>query len=442
MVLIMNIRKTFTRFLRIPAILRGLQEGGENWRLISQEDLDAYQLQQLNEVWADAVENVPFYKWWKEKHKLPDRIVSLEDYAKWPVLKKSDLQAHPELLRRKTARKFHTSCTSGATGQPLHFGTFPEQGQRVNACMLMARAGLDFFPGDRVFLYWGHRHFYGRGWRSKIRFFIRRCKDWLNNTYRVDACELTPRYLTFIGKKINRFNPEIIVAYSGSLLAFVRFARERGMRFTGKQLKCIICTAGPLLENERAEVSACFDAPVYMEYGAMDTGQMAYMQKDGRYHVFQHYRMIHTMHDGIADVNVMTSLTKDYLPFFRYYVGDYLTDCRYTPDGRVTSFSEVWGRGSDVITLPSGSKLQVLTLMVCVEKCTKALAYQIIRRGDKFMFCVQVSSPLTAEEREHFFDCAFAITPELRELNMELVEKAELIKAKSGKIRLLVEEWQ
>ena len=433
-------RKILARLFRIPAIIRGLEEGGVNWRLTDEAQRDRMQLNALNDVWRDAVDNIPFYKWWKELHHLPDKILSLEDYAKWPILKKSDLQAHSEMLRRKTDRRFHQSVTSGATGEPLHFGTFPEQGRRVSASMLMARAGLGVFPGDRIFLFWGHRHFFGQGFKAKWRFFLRRLKDWLNNTFRADACDLSPENLSFVGRKINRFNPEVIIAYSGSLLAFVRFAKERGISFSGNCLKCIICTAGPLLKNERNEVSTFFEAPVYMEYGAMDTGQMAYMQKDGRYHVFQHYRMLHTFNDGVADVNLTTSLTKDYLPFFRYYVGDYLTDCRHTSDGRVLDFSEVWGRGSDVITLPSGNKFQVVTFMVCVEECAKALAYQLIRKGDKFVFCVQTSSPLTAEERAHFFDCAYAVAPEIRQLDMVLVEKDELIKAPSGKIRLLIEE--
>ena len=149
----MNLRKTLARFLRLPAIVRGLREGGENWRIISLNDWETYQLAALNEAWQDAVENIPFYADWKVRHNLPDQISSLEDYAKWPILKKNDLQANPELLKHKTTRKYHESVTGGSTGEPLHFGTFPEQGQRVNACMLMARAGLDFFPGDRVFLF-------------------------------------------------------------------------------------------------------------------------------------------------------------------------------------------------------------------------------------------------------------------------------------------------
>lgn len=436
----MNIRKLVTRILRLPAICRGLKEGGENWSLISQTELDSYQLKQLNKIWQDAVENIPFYADWKFRHNLPDRITSLEEYAKWPILKKSDLQANPELLKRKTTRKYHESVTGGSTGEPLHFGTFPEQGLRIGASILMARAGLDFYPGDRVFLFWGHRHFYGHGFKSKVRFFVRQCKDWLNNSYRADACDLSARYLNFVARKLNRFNPEVIIAYSASLLAFVRFAKERGLAFAGKQLKCIVCTAGPLMKQEREEVAAYFSAPVYMEYGAMDAGCMAYMQKDGCYHVFQHYRMLHTVNDGTGDLNLVTSLAKDYLPFFRYQVGDYLKDCTYTPDGRVLTIGEVYGRGSDVIILPSGNKCQCYTFMVCAEEIKKVLAYQLVKYANSFDFCVQVSEPLTQEERGQILERAYSIIPELRNVEIKIVEKAALVKAPSGKIRLLVEE--
>lgn len=436
----MSVRKTFARILRLPALLRGLKEGGENWFLLSRSELDAYQLTQLNNVWRDAVENIPFYADWKVRHNLPDQISSLEDYAKWPILKKSELQANPELLKRKTTRKHHENVTGGSTGEPLHFSTFPEQGQRVNASILMARAGLDFYPGDRVFLFWGHRHFYGHGMKAKVRFFVRRCKDWLNNSYRADACDLSPRYLYIVGKKLNQLNPEVVIAYSASLLAFVRFAKEKGLPFTGNKLKCIVCTAGPLMKLERDEVASYFCAPVYMEYGAMDAGCMAYMQKDGRYHVFQHYRMLHTINDGTGDLNLVTTLAKDYLPFFRYQVGDYLKDCTYTPDGRVLTIGEVYGRGSDVIILPSGNKCQCYTFMVCAEEIKKVLAYQLVKHANSFDFCVQVSEPLTQEERGQILERAYSIIPELRNVEIKIVEKEALVKAPSGKIRLLVEE--
>ena len=53
----MSVRKTFARILRLPALLRGLKEGGENWFLLSHSELDAYQLAQLNNVCRFLIEN-------------------------------------------------------------------------------------------------------------------------------------------------------------------------------------------------------------------------------------------------------------------------------------------------------------------------------------------------------------------------------------------------
>lgn len=434
-------RKIVTRVLRLPAILRGLREGGEYWALLSFDDLKSYQLRQLNEAWVDAVANVPFYKWWRDHHRLPGHIASLEEYAQWPILRKSDLQSHPELLVRNSNCTFHVSVTGGATGEPLRFGTYPEQGRRVNACMLMARAGLGFLPGDRVFLFWGHRHFYGHGLKSKIKFLIRRCKDWLNNSYRADACDLSPFYLGFILKKLSRYQPEVIVSYSASLLVLVRFAKSHDVSLKLPKLKCIICTAGPLLAQERAEISAFLGVPVYMEYGAMDAGQMAYMSKDERYHVFQRYRLLQTINDGIGDLALVTTLTKDYLPLFRYQMGDYLKGCTYAADGRVQTFKEVYGRGSDVITLPNGLRFQVQTFMVCAEELPKVLAYQLIKCGCALEFRVQVTSPLGEDEKMIIREKAYSIIPELRTIGFSIEDAKDLIKAPSGKIRLLVEEF-
>ena len=435
----MKLHKVITRILRLPAIMRGLREGGECWSFCIQGDVDAYQLRQLNEVWSDAVANVPFYKWWKELHRLPDRIASFEEYAKWPVLRKRDFQAHSDLVMRQSNRTFHASVTGGATGEPLRFGTYPEQGKRVSACILMARAGLGFLPGDRVFLFWGHRHFYGHGFSSKIKFFMRRCKDWLNNSYRADACDLSPRYLDFILGKLRRYQPEVIVAYSASLLALVRFAKARGVPVRLPRLKCIICTAGPLMAHERAEISAFLGSPVYMEYGAMDAGLMAYMAKDGRYHVFLRYRVLQTVNGGVGDLALVTTLTKDYLPLFRYQIGDYLKDCTYTDDGRVQTIGEVYGRGNDVVALPSGLRFQVYTFMVCAEELPKILAYQLIKHGNSLEFRVQVVNPLTEEEKSIIREKAYSIIPELRMMGFSIEDSKDLVKAPSGKIRLLVE---
>lgn len=435
----MNIQKRIIYILRTNAILRALQCGGVNWTFVSAKDRDAYQLKKLNEVWQHAVQNVPFYKMWQKTHNLPGTITSFEEFAKWPILKKSDLQQHADLLKWDPGKPIHWSVTGGATGEPLHFGTMPGQSQQISESLLLARAALGFMPGDRVFLFWGHRHFYGHGLKSKIKFFIRRCKDFVNNSYRADACDLSPEYLNFVGRKLRRMRPEILISYSASLLAFCRSQRGKGDDYTKLGLKTIICTAGPLTKEERREITVFFNTPVYMEYGSMDAGLMGYMTPTGHYSVIHRDCILHTQSDGTGDLNLVTLLYPRYLPLIRYQIGDYLKDCTYTPDGRVETIGEVWGRGSDVVELANGLKFQAYTFMVCAEEIKKILAYQLVKKTTGLEFHIQVSESLTPEEQDVIKEKAYSIIAELREVGFTIVENENLIKAPSGKIRLLVD---
>ena len=435
----MKVQKLLIYILRNLAILRALQCGGLNWTFASANDRDSYQLEKLNEVWQHAIQNVPFYKMWKEKHALPDKIVSFEEYSKWPILKKSDLQQYAELLKWESGTPIHWSVTGGATGEPLHFGVMLGQGQQISESLLLARAALGVMPGDKIFLFWGHRHFYGNGMKAKIKFFIRRCKDWVNNTYRADACDLSPQYLSFVGRKLRRMKPEVLISYSASLLAFCRSQKDTGINYTNLGLKTIICTAGPLSKEEREEISAFFNAPVYMEYGSMDAGLMGYMTATGHYSVIHRDCIMQTYNDGVGDLNLVTPLYPQYLPLIRYQIGDYLKDCTYTSDGRVETIGEVWGRGSDVVELENGLKFQVQTFMVCAEEIKKILAYQLVKKDTGLEFHIQVSESLTNEERIIIKEKAYSIITELRQVGFEIVENANLIKAPSGKIRLLID---
>ena len=148
---------------------------------------------------------------------------------------------------------------------------------------------------------------------------------------------------------------------------------------------------------------------------------------------------MHTKNDGTGDLNVVTLLYPRYLPLIRYQIGDYLKDCTYTPDGRVETIGEVWGRGSDVVELANGLRFQVYTFMVCAEEIKKILAYQLVKKENGLEFHIQVQESLTDKERETIREKAFSIIPELRKQGFIIVENNELIKAPSGKIRLLVD---
>ena len=179
-------------------------------------------IERFNAIWRDCYANLPFYGEWKERHNLPDTITDLSELAKWPVLEKQDLILNRDKLVRKDVAKYHESVTGGATGEPLHFRTMTGESDIVSANKWIGWARMGVYPDSRCFLLWGHRHFYGQGIKSNIKFAWRRVKDWATNNLRADATNLSPTALKKDVERLISFKPECIIAYSASLLALVR----------------------------------------------------------------------------------------------------------------------------------------------------------------------------------------------------------------------------
>ena len=406
------------------------------------------QLEKFNAVWKDAVESVPFYAEWKAKYGLPDKIDDLKELQGWPILEKKDLILNREKLTRKGVSKFHESVTGGATGEPLHFRTMAGESNQVAVNKWIGWARMGIYPDSRCFLLWGHRHFYGQGLASNVRFKIRQLKDWMTNNLRADATDLSPATLRKDYDLMLRFQPECIIAYSASLLALVRTVRDDKIHCspsssTFTSLKAVLCTAGPLTKDERGEIASFFGVPVAMEYGSMEAGVMAYktLATDDRYKVFDQTHILHAdveQTTGCSSI-LVTSLTKRYLPLIRYRIGDYMEGAAVRDDGAVESFDEVTGRTGDMIDLGDGMRFHGYSLMVCAEENPKIVAYQlrVNKKTKKVVFVAQTTAPLSESEKvqisRHSADVA-----KMPASIISVEEAKELVKAPSGKIRLVI----
>lgn len=406
-------------------------------------------LEKFNAVWKDAVENVPFYSEWKAKYGLPDQIDDLKELQGWPILEKKDLILNREKLTRNGVSKFHESVTGGATGEPLHFRTMAGESDQVAVNKWIGWARMGIYPDSRCFLLWGHRHFYGQGFASNIRFKLRQFKDWMTNNVRADATDLSPAALREDYDLMRKFQPECIIAYSASLLALVRTMRDEvkvkgeNQRFTS--LKAVICTAGPLTKDERGEIADFFGVPVAMEYGSMEAGVMAYktLATDDRYKVFDQTHILHAEEDPTTNRSsiLVTGLTKRYLPLIRYRIGDYMDGVLLRDDGAVESFDEVTGRTGDMIDLGDGMRFHGYSLMVCAEENPKIVAYQlrVNKQNKKVVFVAQTTAPLSEGEKVQISRHAADVSKVPASI-ISVEEVKELIKAPSGKIRLVIEE--
>ena len=402
-------------------------------------------LEKFNLVWRDAFENVPFYKEWKVQYGLPDAIQRLEELTRWPVLEKQNLILNRDKLVRKDIARFHESVTGGATGEPLHFRTMPGESDAVTMNKWIGWARMGIYPDSRCFLLWGHRHFYGQGWKSNVKFAWRQVKDWMTNNLRADATDLSQKALLKDVERLIRFKPECVIAYSASLLALVRncVAYRESCQHLG--VRAVICTAGPLTREERDEIGLFFNAPVGMEYGSMEAGVIAYQTPatGGRYQVFDKTHIIHAMQEKLTGncKVLVTKLYPCYLPLIKYSIGDYILGGREDSDGCVVEFGEVYGRIGDEVDMDNGVCFHGQSFMTCAEGFGQIVAYQIKvnRKDGHVIFVAQTIAPLSVVEKAEIIKRAAHMSG-LAESSIDVEETKELVKAPSGKIRLVIED--
>ncbi len=433
-------RRRLAQTMRLGEVSRVVGAAGIEFAHPTRASREAFQLARFNTVWADAVRNVPFYARWQSQHRLPATIGSLDELASWPIVSKGELQAHAELLRRPGRAPDRVGMTGGSTGEPLRFGQWREEVGQSNPAMWLGRAGYGVLPGDRTFLLWGHEHLYGKGLRRQLVAAQRRGKDWLLNSRRFSAYDLSPARMQQALEAIREWSPDVVIAYSAAMIALVRSASLEAKALSRKGPKCVVCTAGPLSKLEHEEIASFFGAPVAMEYGAAECGVMAYTIPSGGYRTSWRSHILEAVEtDETAPRNVVTCLDLRYLPLIRYDVGDCL-ELHEDGDARPHGFRRVVGRPSEIVRLGDGTAFWGNLIGDCVKQVAKVSASQTVVRGAGLEIHVLAIAPLSDSERDLIAERCRSVVPGLRTRSLQVVEKSRLQQSPSGKIPLVVYE--
>lgn len=363
--------------LYAPTYRKALSNAALHFAHPDRAAVEAWQTERFNYVWRDAYENVPFYAAWKRKHRLPDAISALSELDAWPVLHKQELFDRADLLTRK--EKATTSViTSGSTGVPLKLPAW--HNSEAKADMWTGRAQYGIFPEMKTFLIWGHQHLYGTGLRRVKNIALRRLKDHLLGYKRVSAYDTSAPAMRKAYDTYQRFRPEFVIGYSAAVLAFVRINKSHSVN----PPRTILCTAGPLSDKEKEEISGFFHAPVCMEYGSVECGVMAYTEPErDRYNVFWHSHLIQGMADATGMLrNIVTNLWPCYIPLIRYDIGDYI---EVDEAQSLTSILQIWriaGRPSEMVQLPDGTSFFAMLIEACVEQIDGIVSHQLLVHKD------------------------------------------------------------
>lgn len=363
-------------------------------------DIQGYQLTKFNVLWLNIQRNIPFYKRLVEKSIVPHEIKGWDDFACFPVLTRESIQNDHTQYIDPSREIVGWTTTGGSTGNPVRV---PYWSSEIQVPMLNSWVGRGYYSirvSDRMFHLWGHSHLFGAGWQRHVKQLKRLIKNKLLGYRTFSAYHLTPQRLRQAGKAIIEMRPDFIMGYSRSLALLAKQNVDRADLYKKIHIKAIISTTEAFSDPGDAQViEQVFGCPVGMEYGASETGVMAYTHPvDGRYRVFWDSYLLEAEPINNTDAKLLvTSLYPRAMPLIRYDIGD--TVRNYESLGSsIISFEQILGRDNDLIETQNGSFIHPLALIHCLQYMPGVLGLQVIQEKDKSVsFNVLREEPLSTE---------------------------------------------
>jgi len=341
------------------------------------------QITKLQHVWAEAVNNIPYYNNLVRMGIAPPEIRTFDEfYDGVPVLTKAIIQDSPDLFRRKSSPD-HYMMTAGSTGKPLQFGVWNSESHIAAANMDAMRLyrGMDL-RHDRVFLIWGHSHLLGSGVKGRLNNWKRRIWDLLLGYRRVDAYHMerksARRYMDImVGSR-----PQIICGYSNAVNLFVEHNWDRLEEAKRLKVKLVICTAEMFPDPSATDrIQHFFQAPLIMEYGGVDFGSVAHRWEDLPY-IVNWWTCLgeHLPNQGQNDSGslLVTALYPRYLPLIRYNTEDNIKFPKKGTNQQILEFQHLEGRHHDILTLSNGDQIHSMGLFHCIHQETSVVGIQLI----------------------------------------------------------------
>ncbi len=321
------------------------------------EQLRALQSERLVAIVRKLYERVPFYREQLEKANLePGDIRGIEDIAKLPFTKKSDLRDHyPYGLLAEdmnAVRRIHAS--SGTTGKPTVVGYTEGDLKIFDEVVARSLVAAGARPGMKLHNAYGYGLFTGglgmHGGATQLGMAVIPVSG-----------GMTDRQLTIL----QDFAPEVICCTPSYAQTLSDECAQRGIDTSDLAVKYAVLGAEPWTEAIRTQVEKGLTVKATNIYGLSEIigpgvsqedvdekGTGSYVWEDHFFPEVVHKETGEPLPHGEEGVLVFTTLTKEALPLLRYWTND-ICSLQYDPDGKRThiKMSAIKGRADDMLII-------------------------------------------------------------------------------------------
>lgn len=298
------------QYFRNPSLTNNylFLKASEKWSL---EKLQAYQLLKLQALVTFCYQTSPYYKTIFDEIGLkPEDIQSLNDIKKIPILTKHELIHYNATIHtsKKIRKKFKAS-TSGTSGSSLTFWKDEHADSFNRASIFRGYSWYDVNPWERNLYFWGFQF----SAVSKIKYSI---LDGLQNRFRM---------FSYNENAIKRIIPKFsslsyIHGYSSMIYEVAKIYNKLHLE-KPKKLKMIKGTSEKVFPAYQNEIIKAFGLPIINEYGAAETGIIAFECPKGNMHLNMEGVIVEEVNNEI----LVTNLQQTSFPILRYKLGDYVT---------------------------------------------------------------------------------------------------------------------
>ena len=370
-----------------PKAYRGMQKLIAGHRRRESQSLQENATQQwgaLRRLIQHAYDSIPFYRRRLDEAGIrPGDLQSPAQFARIPVLTRDDIRHNLDDLwsRRYRREELLPAATGGTTDVPVPLLRSVPALRKKAAVHMRFNNWAGMFPGDKVLYLWGAAVDFSQkpSWRWRIydRLLMRRM--WAPTSL------FNEQVLTSYRDQLNRFRPSVIYAYPTPLALLCEFLRDAGKTF--HRPSSVICTAEPLLPEQRRIIEQTLGCPAFEMYGSREFGMIAADCEHGNLHLNPAAAYVEFVPVPGAEVEglcelVVTDLLNDGMPLIRYRINDCVIPAQ--PDcacGRgYAVLGKIAGRTADNFVLPDGNIVPGISLQNRVIKvCPGIKKIQIVQ---------------------------------------------------------------
>jgi len=334
----------------------------ENNLALSKEQLADQQWQALQRLLKHCFEHTEFYPkmWRKVGIHSSDDIKSLADFAKLPVITKTDITEHyQEFLADNFSNNIKKS-TGGSTGQPFNFELNTDSNTRREAIMWRGYGWLGAGLGQKTLYLWGAD--------VGESTFLKRIKTDLYHKFynrkMLNSFAMNKDNMIDYVKEISTYKPKALVSYVNPLYELACYINKNNTPVFSPET--ILTGAEPLHDFQRTEIEKAFSCNVYDTFGCREFMLMsAECTEYKNLHINSDHLVVETLSEqgesitGLSGDLVITDLYNFGMPLIRYVNGDRATLINEPCNcgNPLPLMSSVDGRKLDIIKTPSGKTI-------------------------------------------------------------------------------------